>query len=255
MIACGASLAILSPAVPAYAQIIGRPRVHQCSPHQELYSTSSKDIPPVLAAAMTGDGAALEFRTCRDGEGSVHYFVREKLPNYSGVCRISEKEIFPGKATDEAFFNTPSAPSLARALKGWTEKPPLSWRARYRSDATEMALVHDGPCLNSSVANYIAVSGVTDGMMKNVMGAWSRAVGSPGAFDRAFASVELRRGATADDKRKLRAAALAGKLRFGDISCTDRDCAASIAALTLYVHFDVGARGVVFTALSPIYQT
>ena len=86
---------------------------------------------------------------------------------------------------------------------------------------------------------------LADGMLKSFVAAWRNAAASPEAFDKAFAAAALRDGATPGLKMELRNAALAGKLRIDDISCSDEGCRASMVPNDISVIFDVGNDGIV----------
>ena len=239
----------------ARAQIIGHRPPYECQ-HSDLYNAgASTNAPAMIIAALAGPGAGLEFRTCNDGQNNIHFFLREPHPNQAGVCRIAEREIFPASPADMVWFATPFGPNSSTPLKGWSYEPPSLWKAGgYKPIRGELAQVTGVTCPSSSDANYLAVRHVTDGMLKSFVAAWHKAAASPDAFDRAFASAELRDGATPKLKAELRDAALAGNLRIGDISCSDEGCRASMVPNDIAIIFDVGRDGIVFTGLAPIYE-
>lgn len=243
--------ALLHPAAAA-AQIIGRTPPYQCQ-QQSFYGAQNSADAPASVAAVLAQSKDLEFRTCRDTQSNIHYFLRERRPNRQGVCRIFEHEIFPGAPSDRAWFATQYDQHSPQSLSGWREDPPPQWQAdKYVAEKGELALVTAETCPPATDARYAAVNNVTDGILKAFDRAWRAASASPGDFDFAFATAALKDGATPATKNSLRDDALSGKVHFGVISCGDDGCVASTRDVN--VSFDMGGNGVVFTALSPVYE-
>jgi hypothetical protein len=163
------------------------------------YAPHDNGAPGIIARSLVGPGAILTFRTCRDADGNTHYFVRKPRPNRSGLCRVFEDELFPGRDRDAVSIDVQydgTAPDRSFELRGWTERPPQKWRAMYyeaRHESFGLATSASAACPRSDDARYIPVSG-TDGTITSFFKIWRAATLSREGFDRAFGNVPVLAG-------------------------------------------------------------
>lgn len=183
---------------PASAMLIPMPHtvssLASCYQDETIYTPASSNTPAVVAHSFVGRGKEVAFRTCRDEDGNIHYFVRKPRPNRGGVCHVVEDELFPATASEFVIVDVLYGgmnPDWYFDLHGWRHVPPKPWtamgyRAAHRSLVQVMA--ENSACPPPGDAGYIAATG-TDGLIKTFFLRWRAVISSPDSFDRAFASV------------------------------------------------------------------
>lgn len=167
-----------------------------CAMNEEIYTAASTDAPAPVAHSFGGRGKEVSFRTCRDGDGITHFFIRKPRPNRNAICRVVEDELFPADDSDFVIVDVlydGTNPSWYFELHGWTFRPPAAWsemgyRARHRSLA--LVTADAATCPPTNDARYIPVSG-TDGLIKTFFRRWRAITASPEDFDRALAPVPV----------------------------------------------------------------
>jgi hypothetical protein len=232
---------------------------------ERLFNAQSRDAPAAVAAAFAGQGSKLAFRTCRDTDRNIHYFLREPRPNPNGVCRTFEKEVFIGAPSDGAHVRLEYSGTVDNwyfVLRGWTETPPASWSAmRYPARSQVFGFVADGDCPPGDDTRYMALTNVTDGTLKAFLQAWSRVAASPESARAALGGflVEahpIPRFNTPERQRQFRerviAAVSSRKESLAAMSCDTTGCAAQFDSF--YAAFDIGPNGIVLTGLAPVLR-
>lgn len=252
--------------IAAHAMVVNYvPRV-SCTPNK-VYDASSHTGAPLLIekaiGTLSGDSAKLGFATCRDEYKNLHYFLREPRPNHRGVCRQYQQEIFPAAAGEMVFYLADDG--VTQSVNGWTNTVPTAWRKKYSYDAPwGYALLADGDCPPVSDPRYIAVSHITDGMLKAFDARWRDVTKSREDFDKAFADMHPILGVptgsevTLKEMRYiaigLRIAALGNKLQFTGISCGGHlDGCVADTNLGDHIGFDITENGISFLYLLPTY--
>jgi len=231
-----------------------------CHDDEHLYSAESRAAPSTIAASFKGQGKVLVFRTCKDVDGNVHYFMRKPRPNRSGVCRVFEDEVFPGTKKDDVSVEVlydGTAPNWFFVLRGWNSRPPNKWaKMRYSPQSAVLAQVHDGECPRGDNSDYISISGVTDGTLKSFYHLWGSITASPEVFSKAIADVPLRFNTGNATRSNLQIAVFEGHQRLASVECygsaadaivNDGGCTAIIDSFG--VQFDVTNTGPSITGL------
>ena len=251
---------------PARTQVIIRPHTANALTYctgDKFYSAHSTDAPSIIANSFAGDGKQVAFRTCQDGDGNIHYFIRKPRPNRNGVCRTFEDEVFPGTDSDRILVDVlydGSAPNWYFSLNGWKAWPPDDWTLlHYSRQSAILGFVTGGECPAGDDARYIWLGNVTDGMLKAFQEKWNQVSQSPEAFDKAFFAVPTVSSFTGKlDARPSQAM----RDRFRDyvfqnhdkptlISCGDGGCVANFKYQA--IGFDFTADGIIFTKLMRIF--
>ena len=230
----------------------------------KLYSMHSTAAPSIIANSFAGDGKQVAFRTCQDGDGNTHYFIRKPRPNRNGVCRVFEDEVFPGTDADEVFVEVlydGTASNWYFKLKGWKAWPPDDWTMlHYTRQSSVLGFVGNENCPLGDDARYIWLRNVTDGMLKSFQNAWGAASRSPKALDKVFAvvpTISSFRG-TVDPqpsqrlRDNLRRSVFERHDKVVEISCNESGCIANLSGQA--IGFDVTAGGIVFTNLRVLFQ-
>ena len=188
---------------PGEAEVIIHPHTANALRYcvgDKIYSVHSTGAPSVIAASFAGDGKQVAFRTCQDGDGNSHYFIRKPRPNRNGVCRTFEDEVFPGTDNDKILVDVlydGSAPNWYFSLKGWKAWPPDDWTLlHYTPRSSVLGLVSDEDCPTGEDARYLSLENVTDGMLKAFQSSWIEATRSSETLDKAFRNVPTVSGAT-----------------------------------------------------------
>lgn len=229
---------------------------------QKTYDARSSDAPAAIAASFAGKGASLAFRTCRDTDRNVHYFLREHLPGRNGVCRSLEKEIFPGGAMDSVWVDVRLSPPEWYFLKGWKQYPPNAWQAlHYPVRTQEFGFVTDGDCPPGDDARYLALINVTDGMLKSFQQVWARVAATPQSLKAAIAPLPVsaaptERFNTPERQQAFRTALVARMFekheRPAGLACDSAGCSATFDSFR--VLFDVTPDGIVLTGLAAVFR-
>jgi hypothetical protein len=231
----------------------------------KIYSVHSTGAPSIIAASFAGDGKQVAFRTCQDGDGNIHYFIRKPRPNRNGVCRTFEDEVFPGTDGDRILVDVlydGSAPNWYFSLKGWKAWPPDGWTLlHYTPRSSVLGFVSNEDCPTGEDARYLSLANVTDGMLKAFQSTWIEATRSSETLDKAFRNVPTVSGATGKIdpqpsqalRDRLSAAVFVEHDKITAISCDTGGCTAFLTDQA--VGFDFAAGGIVITKLIQMWVT
>ena len=231
----------------------------------KLYGAHNTDAPAIIAASFAGEGRRVAFRTCPDGDGNMHYFLREPRPNNNGVCRVFEREVFSGTEKDELFVQVlydGTARNWYFTMKGWKVWPPDDWTSlHYSRQSAVLGFVTSQDCPPGDDPRYIWLKNVTDGMLKTFQNAWDAARRSPEALVNAFRDVptegskfpgQMDAQPSQALRDRFRSAVIEGHDKLTGISCDDRGCYASLSNQA--IGFDVTPSGIVFTKLIALWR-
>jgi hypothetical protein len=228
---------------------------------EQLFGAQTPNAPPEIAASFNGHGAQIAFRTCRDADRNIHYFIREHRPNPNGVCRTFEAEVFRGTATDVILVRRlydGMADNWYFTIKGWTALPPAPWVAkRYPRRTQVLGFISGAECPPGGDARYIPLANVTDGTLKSFQHTWDRISATPEMLRAALEPIPVSRVtgiARFDTEERKRAfkeraisRALSAKQTLQSMICDEGGCAAYLDFAT--VEFDVGINGIAFKGL------
>jgi hypothetical protein len=154
----------------------------------------------------------------------------------------------------------PSGRDTYNAEFGRKLSPPDDWLVRgYAPQSSVLGFVTDTPCPPSYDKRYIALTNVTDGMLKGFDALWlkgfdalwHRISTSPEAFDAAISKLPV----GAINASSFRFDVLQRHAAVWSISCFENNsgntgCSAGIGYHLL--DFDVGGRGIELTRLTPL---
>ena len=235
-------------------------------PDRKMFNSDSRDAPAIIASRLSGEGARLVFSTCQDADGNTHYFVRAPRSNRNGVCRAFEEQIFPATASDRVRIEVTYGNMAGEryvALKGWTRSIPQGWGAlKYASQAQEYGFLTDSDCPRGDDARYMALTNVSDDVLKSFQGAWSRISASRQSLEAATAKLPtvwtvIEHFDTPERQQKLRERAIDGVLAGTEIPrgyrC-DGENACSVAFNSFGIDFAPAPSGIVLTKLFQLWR-
>ena len=234
---------------------------------ERLFSAQSANVPPAIAASFRGQGAKLAFRTCRDADRNIHYYLREPRPNRNGVCRTFEKEVFLGSASDRVLVHLlydSNAPNWYFMLSGWSSLQPPKWTAmRYPARSQVLGFIAESDCPPGDDPRYMPLGNVTDGTLRSFQQMWERISASPEILQAALERLPVSRVTgierfdTPERKRAFKertiTRVLKEKPQLQGMTCHEGGCAAWFDYWT--VEFDVGPNGIVLTGLRAVMST
>lgn len=253
--------------LPAQAQVIIQPHTANAltyCPDSRLFSAANAEAPDIIAASFNGEGKRVAFRTCRDGDGNTHYFIREPRPNRNGVCRTFEQEVFAGTPADSVQVRVlydGMAPHWYFNLKGWKYWPPDEWALlHYARQSAVLGFVTPEACPLGDDPRYINLGNVTDGMLTSFQRAWDTATRTPAALEKAFATVPTVTSFTgaidAQPSQRLRAslqkAVFERHEKIEGIFCSEGGCTAWLGSVS--VSFDATPTGIALRTLNAVWQ-
>jgi hypothetical protein len=259
-------LLLLPTAVPVQAQVIfydgalirkGTVQALLMCRDNQIYSSQDKNTPSIVADSFAKQDRPIVFRTCRDLEQNDHYYFRVTYPKLDGVCRVLDHEVFPGSSNDE--YMAPLGSRNIFTIKGWKAWPPDEWTLKHYTRAENvLGFVSSGDCPLGNDPRYMLLVNVTDGMLKSFQQTWDRVTASPEVLTKTFSDVPTASGflGKIDTKPsqalhdRLRDAVFVKHEKLSTIQCRVEGCAAALGSV--WVDFDVGPSGIVFTMVRPI---
>lgn len=229
-----------------------------------LFSAASTDAPALVAASFSGEGKRVAFRTCRDGDGNTHYFIRAPRPNRNGICRVFEHEVFPGTENDSAIVQvlySGMEPGWEVTIRRWKMWPPDEWTLmHYSRQSAVLGFVTGQACPLGDDPRYIGLENVSDGMLTSFQSKWEAVTRTPTALEEAFAGVPtvtafsgaIDAQPSARLRENLRRSVFERHRKVESISCHEGGCTAWLDSVS--VDFDVTPSGIAFKALKAVWQ-